>query len=289
MSVDSKMKRSPLQAFIVVVGCGSALLMMLVGCGETPPDCADAQTIGLATRIVQDEVRSTFGAEIKKQPEDVRSQLTSLLDAYASRLKASIVNIVSNGYNSDAKRFTCEGKLTVSSVTGKEFSEQTPYTTQKTQDKESTFVVRIDKFETVQQALDQDFLSYVDAEMSKKAAQQQSSNAAPTSQVAGDTTAQEFEKDNATAKLQVSANQIAFRLNSTVDGGFTCELEGVATRQSPTAATYVGSDSSDRCTAKLELSSNQLGVSTQGCSSACGMRGQGSLDGLYKRSGGKVR
>jgi hypothetical protein len=259
----------------------SFALLGLTGCAEKPPACADPQTIAVAGQIVQGEVRDRFTPQFTQQPEETRQELSRLLQDYVARLKVGLVNIVSNGYNSEAKRFSCEGKLTVTSATGREISLQTPYTTQKTQDQKATFLLRIDRFDTLERDIASDFLAFVDAEIAKRAAMQPA--AAPASQPGPrDALEESYAKDNASAQLSRAGELMPFELHSAVDS-FTCELSGTAKLETVNLATFTGTDKDDPCSARFEFASDQVTVSTEGCSSACGMRGHGSMDGIYKR------
>lgn len=253
-------------------------------CAEKPPDCAARETIGLASDIVRTELRDRFTPQFSKQPQETRQVLSRLLQEYLSGLKVGLVNIVSNGYSSDAKRFSCEGKLTVTSATGREVTLQTPYTTQKTQDQKHTFLLRIERFDALERDMSADFLAFVDADMAKRAASSPASSTtrAPQVAVAGQ---EVYRKDDASARISRTGGEVGFQLNSAMES-FTCELEGSAKLESSNLATYAGADKDDPCTAKFEFSDGQLTVSTEGCSSACGMRAQGTMDGVYKRETG---
>jgi hypothetical protein len=133
---------SQTKPWLIVLGLAGAAV--LAGCAKKPPGCADPETVKTLNAIVVDNVHGlvpkfTNGA-IEDDPKNIQ-------EAYYQGLKSELVNVVSNGYNEQAKLNACRGNLTVSTPSGQKFSRDISYTTQRTEDKNSQFLVEVDAFQ----------------------------------------------------------------------------------------------------------------------------------------------
>lgn len=136
-------------------------LALLAGCGSKPPDCPSPEALSVAQSVMADGFTS---AAIKAysdptnvfEPADIAKQRTEII-SYAKALKVSIGSVVQNGYDADARKFTCSGKLAVSTPTGETFSRDTDYSIQATADGKGTFVLQVGQPAPFVSSLLQDF------------------------------------------------------------------------------------------------------------------------------------
>jgi hypothetical protein len=141
----------------------SAMLAMalLAGCGSKPPDCPSPEALSVAQSAMADGFTSAT-SEVYSDPANVFepadiAKVRSEIASYAKALKVSIGNVVQNGYDANARRFTCSGKLAIATPTGKNFSRDTDYSIQATADGKGTFVLQVAQPTPFISSLQQDF------------------------------------------------------------------------------------------------------------------------------------
>jgi hypothetical protein len=141
--------------WLIVLGLAGAAV--LAGCAKKPPGCADPETVKTLNTIVVDNVRALMpkftGGENQDDPKNIQ-------ESYYQGLKSELVNVVSNGYNEQAKLNTCRGNLSVSTPSGEKFSRDISYTTQRTEDKDSQFLVEVQAFQPFIMAVSGDLTGY---------------------------------------------------------------------------------------------------------------------------------
>jgi hypothetical protein len=117
---------------------------VLAGCAKKPPGCADPETLKTINSIVVDNVKGLMPKFSDHQTDD---DPQNIKDGYYRSLKTEVVNIVSDGYNEQARKNSCRGSLSVSTVTGGRFSRDIVYSTQRTEDKDGGFLVEVQAFQ----------------------------------------------------------------------------------------------------------------------------------------------
>ncbi|MGJ7610665.1 MULTISPECIES: hypothetical protein [unclassified Variovorax] len=153
-------------------GLGDALaltasLFLLVGCSSKPPDCASQQAASVARTILSDEfikaATQAFSDPLEAiEPADV-ARMKSEIERYGQALKVDIHDVVQNGYDGDAHKFSCSGKLTITAPTSSTFARGTDYSIQSTADGKDTFVVKVAGVDPFVDSLEHDFQSFVTA------------------------------------------------------------------------------------------------------------------------------
>jgi hypothetical protein len=135
-----------------------AAAAMVAGCAKKPPECADPQTVETIHQIAIDNTKEVISRSAVA--DAFRDDPAKLQEAYYRGVKAQLVNVVSDGYNEQARMNSCRGKLTVTTVAGQEFSREVTYSTQLTQDKDGGFLVRVEAFAPFVNALAKDLTTY---------------------------------------------------------------------------------------------------------------------------------
>lgn len=119
---------------------GILLVAALAGCGTKPPDCADTETIQTIKEILIENAMKMLATYSADDPDGIIKKFT---DDLAIRM----TTVVSEGYQSDAKKRMCKGTLTVVFPDKEEASRSIDYSTQTTVDKASSYVVEIQEFQ----------------------------------------------------------------------------------------------------------------------------------------------
>jgi hypothetical protein len=197
-------------------------------------------------------------------------------------LRVEVSEIVSNGFDSAANKYSCEGKISLTTATSDSAQLRSAFSSQAIAKGDGQFLVVVDQAGAIADALVDDFVAFARADAARDAQKP----AATTGSTQPTTGVEEYAKDGARARLARSSGELTFEVSSSV-GEHTCELEGKATFIAPDTAKYVSQDQDDRCSASFSLVPDGLTISTDGCSGACGMRADGSMDGTYKRTGQK--
>lgn len=103
----------------------------LAGCNPKPPSCADEQTLTLVRSTLIEYAQKTaanfpLGAEIIKNAN---------FQGYLSGLKITISDITSDGYDSNAKKYSCHAQVSITANQSPDNLSQTiDYDTQATED-----------------------------------------------------------------------------------------------------------------------------------------------------------
>jgi branched-chain amino acid transport system substrate-binding protein len=131
-------------------------LVLLVACAK-PPSCGDAETLDLAHALLIKDVTKELGTIAKDDPD-------GWMRKYLDSVKTEFSSIVSEGYNSDAKKQSCRAVLKVSSVSGEVASDvNLDYDTQLTEDKDSRFNLGMIGLQPPTQLLAEQARSYYNA------------------------------------------------------------------------------------------------------------------------------
>lgn len=264
---------------------------LIVGCGVKPPGCAEPETVALAKQMVADDVRDTIQGFADALPEPNKKRLGELGNGFASGLKIELVNIVSNGYDANAKKYTCGGKLSATDALTKQGLQfDIEYTTQRTEDDKTKFMLQISRFkQMVKELTEITFLAYA-AEKNKldsaanpgqAAAEHAKERQAVETQGGVPAAHAEYSKSNGIVKIDRSGGTVKFAINSSA-GDHVCELEGTAKLLDTSTARMEG-EKPDACSVMLHFSSGDLIVSTSQCADFCGANAGDSMEGLYKK------
>jgi hypothetical protein len=265
----------------------------LVGCSQKPPACADDATLALVRKMVADDALAEITAQNSYQPDtSKRAVVQRIADRYAASLKVSLSQIVTNGFNSESKKYSCAGKLEAATPQGDVFSVSTAFSTQRTEDSKSSFVLEIDNYQPLLAAVVQQFGPYLVREAATT--EQRSNDVAAAKEVppvaggnrsAGSTPPSgkvKYTKEEGSADLEVSDGQLMFSIRTNM-GPSSCDLSGTARWSDRTTAKYASADTSDACTVTFKFIEGQLDVETSECNERCGMQAAGTMDGLYSR------
>ncbi len=135
--------------------------VLLAGCSSKPPACPSPEALSVVRSVMADSFANTATEAYSDpanvfEPADI-AKVRSEIASYAKALKVSIENVVQNGYDANARKFTCSGKLAIATPTGKNFSRDTDYNVQATADGKNTFVVQVAQPTPFVNSLRQDF------------------------------------------------------------------------------------------------------------------------------------
>lgn len=126
--------------------------LALAACAKKPPACSDAEVAQTIASIIAD---NTIGQDPTFSDDPQKIQ-----EGYFQALKHDITNVVSDGYNEQAKKYSCRGRLSVSTITGETLSSNIVYSTQRTEGKGSDFLVEIEGFQPFLMAVMSDMNGY---------------------------------------------------------------------------------------------------------------------------------
>jgi hypothetical protein len=132
------------------------IVAFMSGCSSKPPECASPEALAVVQSLFVDEVASAT-RQLSMEAIDPAADVPAEGAAYSKALKVRIENIVKNGYDGDAHKFTCSGKLAISTPTGHEFSRNTDYSIQATADGKGNFVVKVSDSLPFLSSLEKDF------------------------------------------------------------------------------------------------------------------------------------
>lgn len=130
------------------------VVTLLAACSSKPPGCADEQTVNLAKTIVLETWK-------KSMPWQVMDVTTPEVAQYNDGLKVEIRNIASDGYNADARKYSCTGSFVVTTMNSMAFTVQQNFTSQATADGNGKFVVQIADMDSLVQSLKADLFRFI--------------------------------------------------------------------------------------------------------------------------------
>lgn len=116
------------------------LLVILTGCAQKPPSCADEKTIATIKDIVVNYLLD--GKTIKAIPKSEDPQ--NIIDKAIKGLKVEMKNVVTQGYDDKARKHACRGNMVVTEVTGNTLTLDVSYISQATEDKGGGSMVEIE-------------------------------------------------------------------------------------------------------------------------------------------------
>lgn len=146
------LRRARLGKLVIATGLVIALLN---ACSSKPPGCADAETVNLARTIILDRwkaVALSYMSSFNMTEQEVAR--------YNDGLKLEIHDIVSDGYNADAKRHSCTGVFAFTTVNGQTLSASRSFTSQATAEGGGKFVVQVTGGESLVAGLMGDFNAF---------------------------------------------------------------------------------------------------------------------------------
>ena len=135
--------------------------ILTMGCSDKPPECAAQQALTVVQTVMVDgfvEVVTQMYSDPHNvhEPADV-AKVRSEIPVYAKGVKVNVTSIVQNGYDTGARKFSCSGKLTITTPAGATFSRDTNYSIQASADGKSAFIVKVSQPAPVIDALEQEF------------------------------------------------------------------------------------------------------------------------------------
>lgn len=141
----------------------------LVGCGAKPPECGAEETVATIREMLREGVQNTLAPEIaaEKAPH-TKEYFGQILQAYLADMQISVTEIVSNGYDSGSKKFSCAGRLSVIAPMAKDngFGVRSAYSTQSIEGEKGKFLVQVEEFQPLLKAVVSDgFRSFVAAKV----------------------------------------------------------------------------------------------------------------------------
>ena len=126
----------------LLVAAGIVAIFSTAGCAKKPPTCADPATVQTIQSILVDNAKAQWGADIDNSIGDPKG----IQKSYYQALKSEIGAVVSDGYNEQAKKYTCRGDLSISTASGAVFARKIVYSTQLTESKDADFFVEVQEF-----------------------------------------------------------------------------------------------------------------------------------------------
>ena len=143
---------------LLPVGLALATIL-LTACAKKPPSCADSETIQTIQSMVVNDVKE-YMPLLSGSPTVYQDDPMNIKDSYYQALKATVINVVSDGYNEQAKKNSCRGNLSVSTLSGQQFSRDIDYSTQSTEDKGGGFLVEVQAFQPFVTSVAGDLAAY---------------------------------------------------------------------------------------------------------------------------------
>ena len=116
------------------------LLIILTGCAQKPPSCADEKTIATIKNIVVNYLLDGKTIKAIHKSEDPQN----IIDKAIKGLKVEMKNVVTQGYDDKARKHACRGNMVVTEVTGNTLSLDVSYISQATEDKGGGSMVEIE-------------------------------------------------------------------------------------------------------------------------------------------------
>ena len=133
-----------------------ASMVLLTACGKKPPECADNETISAARKALLDRWKGVLDTKYRSIFSITGEQVAH----FNSALKLEIRDIVSDGYNADAKRYACTGVFVFQTITGATYTASRRFTSQATAEGNGKFVVEIENGESLVNDLSDGVNSY---------------------------------------------------------------------------------------------------------------------------------
>ncbi len=127
-----------------IVIASSAALCVLTGCSQRPPGCADQATRSTARDVIVDEARRQLTAD-----GDQDGVVKKVLDSASVELSA----ITSEGYVADAHKQMCRAHIKVLPAGADGLDGDVAYSTQRTEDDKSHFVLSMENVDQLAPAL----------------------------------------------------------------------------------------------------------------------------------------
>ena len=146
-------------------------IFALGGCGQRPPDCTSPQTVSVVQQVVKQEIqRTTLLVATRGVPQDLRPYWEGVVSRYVDGLKVEVSEIVSNGYDANAKKHSCEGKISLTTLTSDSAQLRSTFTSQATAKGNGEFLVGVDQAGTFARAVVDDFVGFAREEAARQEA-----------------------------------------------------------------------------------------------------------------------
>jgi hypothetical protein len=111
--------------------------IVLSGCSNKPPGCADAETLQTAKDLIVNDAKKSASGSADDQ--------TGITGKFMDGVRVELSAIVDDGYRADAKKQSCKATMKVTAPTGQTLTGDIAYTTQKTLDGgKDQFLLEID-------------------------------------------------------------------------------------------------------------------------------------------------
>lgn len=124
-----------------VLVLATSAILILGGCSTKPPECGDSDTRADIKKIIVTAIEGNHS----KNP--ARDDPDGVLKKFTDSLKVEISDVVSEGYDEGAKKFSCRGELKVTMIGGETASREIAYSTQRTESSDKKFITRVSGFD----------------------------------------------------------------------------------------------------------------------------------------------
>ncbi len=129
-----------------------ALAIVLAGCSNKPPGCADPEIVTTAKSLLAGKLADRNNSDI----DDPDGQLPTFFD----RLKLRFINVVDDGYDSQTKKQLCKATMQVAYDGGGGIERQVAYSTQRTVDDKNNFILEMSEGQLLATAVQHEAMKY---------------------------------------------------------------------------------------------------------------------------------
>lgn len=133
------------------------LLSTLIGCGQKPPNCVDPQLGPLAKSIlVDDQMKELIRLVESRTPLSAQENMVGYkkrMADFTSAVQVSMKDIVSNGYDSEARRYSCAAEFVLVFPTAQKASARRDFYVQGTAEKDGKFLLSINGIDAFTKAV----------------------------------------------------------------------------------------------------------------------------------------
>ena len=132
-----------------------AAVISLGACSDKPPGCADDETRQTMKELIVNEA--------KKIAPGSADDPSGLIDKFMEGVQVELSGIVDDGYHADAKKQSCKATMKVTVPGGQPLEEDIAYTTQRTVDDRSKFLLQVENIDPLSLQLGGAAHAYYDA------------------------------------------------------------------------------------------------------------------------------
>jgi hypothetical protein len=138
---------------------GLAVCAALGACADKPPGCTDAKVLDRIKAGIPSDALKLISNNIAAAGNSGSEQLNGLLDKFGSSMKVEFKNIASDGFDAEAKRYSCAAELEISTVDGPADARRIAYSVQATADGKD-FLLSIANYQMILMSMSSSFTDY---------------------------------------------------------------------------------------------------------------------------------